>query len=319
LPIISNLSRAWKLLDKDVRSKNALAAKLWLREQLYLMRRPRLPDPVFVVGCCRAGTSLVHETLALAHGLASLGYSTPEFWDSLFGPHSNGWESEAASARDARPEHRDRAFAYFSARLGPGRYVDKTCINTLRIPYLLTLFPKAQFVFIYRDGRDNVSSLIDGWRKGGPFSLRSFLGASPEPVAIDHGRFTDWCFFLPPGWRDFNRSPLEDVCAYQWVVANELALNAQLSVPSEQWISIRYEDVIANAEREFHRICERLALPFDGELKARCRELARHTTSLISGPPKLGKWIDNNKSEIERVRHQMAPMMSRLGYDIDPS
>jgi Sulfotransferase family len=311
---MSNLSRIWKLVDSEIRQKNLRALTLWLKEQIYLIRRPPLPDPVFVLGCCRAGTTLIHETLALSRGLASLGYSTPEFWDSLYGPRHNGWESEAASSGDARPEHRDRAFAYFFARLGAGRYVDKTCINTLRIPYLLALFPKAHFVFIFRDGRDNVSSLMDGWRKGGPFSLRSFLGPCPEPVAIDDGRFSDWCFFLPPGWRAFNSAPLEDVCAYQWITANELALHAKSLVPPAQWTSIRYEDVLNDAEREFRGICRQLDLPFDHDLQDRCRDLAQHSTSLISGPPKLGKWRDNNAAQIERVLDRLAPMLERLGY-----
>jgi hypothetical protein len=307
--------RLSRLADKEVLRKNIRAARLWLRERGYLLLRPRLPDPVFVLGCCRAGTSVVHETLAVSSGLRSLGYSTPEFWDGLHGPRHNGWKSEEADASDARPEHRDRAFAYFFARLGAGRYVDKTCINTIRIGYLLALFPKAHFVFITRDGRENVSSLIDGWRKGGPFRLRTFLGASPEPVAIDNGRFDGWCFFLPPGWRNYNRAPLEEVCAYQWITANELALRNQSLVPPEQWTTIRYEDVMANAESAFERVCDRLGVAFDAELQSRCRELAKHTTSLISGPPKPGKWKENNPREIERVIGRISPMMARLGYD----
>ena len=52
----------------------------------------------------------------------------------------------------------DAALRYFYQRLGAGWVIDKTCINVMRVPYLHKLFPRARFVFIHRDGRDNISS-----------------------------------------------------------------------------------------------------------------------------------------------------------------
>lgn len=309
------LSKVKKLLDPEIRQKNIHALRIWARERYFLAAKPEVPDPIFVIGCCRAGTTVTFETIARSQAVRSLGYSTPEFWDALHGPHHNGWASEAASTDDADPKHRNLAFAHFFARLGPGRYVDKTCINVIRVPYLLKLFPDAHFVFIYRDGRDNISSLIDGWRVGGPFGLRQFLGPFPEPVRIDNGRFEDWHFILPPGWKNYNQAPLENVCAFQWLATNQSALEAKTSVPEKQWTEIRYEDLLDRPVEVFHSTFERLGLPFTEEIRQHCANLSQHQTSTISGAPKKQKWRIRNPEEIARIQGLIAPMMKRLGYD----
>jgi hypothetical protein len=220
MPRLRNLP---KLLDPDIRAKNLRAMRFAVRGLYWDVVRSRVADPVFVVGCSRSGTTVTYETIGASPQLLSLGHEIPEFWDSLWGPHHNQWDSEAADANSARPEHREAARRYFFQRLGAGRVLDKTCINVMRVPYLHSLFPEARFVYIHRDGRDNVSSLMDGWLHDGHFALSKTLGPFPCAVNIDGGTFKEWSFFLPPGWRDYNDSPLEAVCAYQWSMANRSA------------------------------------------------------------------------------------------------
>ena len=238
MPSLRNLH---KLLDPGIRAKNLRALRFAMRGLYWDLMRSQATDPVFVIGCSRSGTTITYETIAMSPHLLSFGHEIPEFWDSLWGPRHNGWESEAAGAEAARPEHRDAAQRYFFQRLGGGRVLDKTCINVMRVPYLHRLFPQARFVYIHRDGRDNVSSLMDGWLYDGHFALAKLLGPFPSPVNIDDGAFKEWSFMLPPGWRDYNDAPLEEVCAHQWLTANRLALEASRQIPAKQ----RTKDEIA--------------------------------------------------------------------------
>jgi len=308
------IPRVHKLAQPGVLAKNVRALRLWVRERYFLLRQPALPDPIFVLGCCRSGTTIVYQTIARSLEVRALGYATQELWDGIYGPHHNGWHSEAADASAARPEHRARALAHFVARLGPARFLDKTCIHAIRVPYLQQLFPGARFVFVYRDGRDNVSSLMDGWRKGGPFRL-AFLGACPEPVAIENGMFRDWRFFLPPGWRAYNRAPLAEVCAFQWVTANEMALDAAARVPVPNWVPLRYEDLLSHPVEAFTLAFERLELRFTPDVRDFCATLRERPTSIISGAPAYAKWRTRNPEAIARVWETIRPTMERLGYD----
>ncbi len=304
-----------KLLDPDIRSKNLQALKHRVRGYYWSLFKPNAPDPVFVVGCSRSGTTVTYETLAAAPQFIHFGYEIPQFWNSLVGPLTNGWHSEAAYAEDACPEHRDAAFRHFYARLGAGWALDKTCINTLRLPYLYKLFPNAHFVFIQRDGRDNISSMMDGWRHDGHFRLSQFLGPSPAPVAINGGEFQEWSFFLPPDWRDYNEATLEEVCAYQWIMANRMALDAKQSIPPSQWIHLRYEDIFERPVAMFQGAFERLGIPFTEDLRQHCANL--QPTSIVKGAPKKQKWKEHNPEAIQRILPTIRPMMEELGYSMD--
>ncbi len=128
------LSSIHKLLDPEIRAKNLRALRWELRGLWYDLTRLAMPDPVFVVGCSRSGTTLTYETLAASPQFLKFGWEIPQFWNGLYGPLNNGWESEAGGAEQARPEHRHAALRYFYVRLGPGWVLDKTCINVMRIP-----------------------------------------------------------------------------------------------------------------------------------------------------------------------------------------
>jgi len=315
---MNKLAKLRKLLDPEIRAKNLRALNQAARGFAWDLLHPRQPDPVFVLGCSRSGTTVTYETLAASPHFLSLGVEIPEFWDALYGPLNNGWESEAAGAEQARPEHRSAALRYFFQRLGRGQVLDKTCINTLRVPYLNALFPQARYVFIQRDGRDNISSMIDGWRHGrsdGGFGLEPFFGPFPEPVAINGGEFSEWHFFLPPGWRAYNQASLEEVCAFQWISANRLALDAKRLIPKERWVQLRYEDLFERPVEMFREAFERLYIPFDAALRERCSHLA--PTSIVKGVPKKQKWREHNPEAIERILPTIRPLMEELGYDAD--
>lgn len=313
-----SLAHLLKLRNPEIRRKNLVALSRGVKGLRWDLLRPDQPDPVFVIGCSRSGTTVTYETLAAASRFLSLGVEIPEFWNGLYGPLNNGWLSEAAGAEEARPEHRAAALRFFYQRLGNGLVLDKTCINTLRVPYLNALFPNAKYVFIQRDGRDNISSMMDGWRLGrtdGSFHLTQFFGPFPEPVAINGGEFNEWHFFLPPGWRAYNQASLEEACAFQWLSANRLALEGKRLIPEDRWIQLRYEDLFERPVGMFREAFERLDVPFDTSLRERCAHLA--PTSIVKGAPKKQKWREHNPEAITRILPMIRPLMKEMGYDAD--
>src|SRR5512137_3168020 len=108
-----SLRKLYKLRDAEIRAKNLRALKDAARGLYWDLVRAEFRVPVFVVGCSRSGTTVTYETIAASPHLRSLGHEIPEFWDGLWGPHHNQWDSEAADATSARPEHRRAAQRYF--------------------------------------------------------------------------------------------------------------------------------------------------------------------------------------------------------------
>ena len=309
-----NTPRILKIFDREIGAKNIEALKYELLERYYFFQKIEMPDPIFLIGCSRSGTTVTFETLRKSNRLLSFPYELPQLWHSLYGPWDNQWASECANERNADPAHREKVLAYFYARLGKGQVLDKSCINILRIPYLHALFPNARFVYIYRDGRDNVSSLMDGWRHNGHFNLKPLLGEIPETIAINKGEFSDWSFFLPPNWRDYNNASLEEVCAHQWNTANTLALEAKPLIAEDKWIELRYEDLVESPVELFENIFSRLNLDFDDAIKAHCAVLNKRPTSIVAGPPKKEKWRINNPDAITKILPKIERLMTQLGY-----
>ena len=155
---------------------------------------------------------------------------------------------------------------------------------------------------------------MDGWRHDGHFRLSRFLGPFPGNVSIGDGEFTEWSFFLPPGWRDYNRASLEDVCAYQWLTANRMALEARKTIPENQWIQLRYEDIFSRPIEMFGAVFEVLGVPFSNALAEHCASLNQRPTSIVKGAPKLEKWKEHNPEAIERIFPSIRPLMLELGY-----
>jgi len=311
------LNKIGKLLDPKIRKKNINAIQVSLKECYWERFGHDMPDPVFILGCSRAGTTVTYETIGSSPAFIKFGYEILVFWDRVFGLQHNDWESEVARAKNAMPEHRRQFFKHVYARLGKGRVLDKTCINALRGTYLYELFPNAQFIYIQRDGRDNISSMMDSWNKDGNFGLNQYLGSPKEDIQIENGRFDEWRLFYPPGWRKYNSATLEEVCAFQWINANQHCLDAKSVIPQDQWSHLRYEDLFSRPVEMFEEVFLKLDIPFTSDIRQRCETLNKRPTSIVNGAPELEKWRQHNPQAIKRIIDKICPLQKKLGYDCE--
>lgn len=268
--------------------------------------------PIFVVGCSRAGTTLVYKTLSASSIIGSLNRETHDFWVEMHPLAKKNWATHALSAQDASTEDRDHVTRYFYAGTGKSRWVDKNNQNGLCVSYLHALFPDAYFVYIKRGPGDNLNSLIEGWGKEGKFSTWS--DNLPARVAVENGHYTQWCFFLAEGWRDYLRAPIEQVAAFQYRAANDAILAAKKSIPSQHWVEVFYEDLVRDPVAGFRGIFTACDLPFDAELEAHCRNVL-DTPYDAFGEIRLDKWRDGkNRERVERVLPLVADTARAMGY-----
>ncbi|MBA3871147.1 MAG: sulfotransferase [Anaerolineae bacterium] len=127
----------------------------------------RLQNPVFIVGCARSGTTILSEWFHHHYDVANLSEAN-DIWDpsgypwasSSYGKDSPPiWiDPEAYTARwwrdNERRQTKTRAiFGVYQTVKRAKVFVNKTPLNTFRIPQLLKTFPEARFVHLVRDGR----------------------------------------------------------------------------------------------------------------------------------------------------------------------
>jgi hypothetical protein len=274
--------------------------------------RRSLQRPVFVVGCSRAGTTLVYKTLSESRELGSLQRETHDFWIALHPLAEKDWRSHALGASDARPRDRESVSRYFYSHTGRLRIVDKNNQNGLCVSYLHALFPDAHFVYIKRSPGDNIHSLIEGWGKVEEFATWS--ADLPLEVRIEGGRYRRWCFFLFEGWQRYVNAPIEEVCAAQYAVMNRAILDASQAIPRAQWTEIRYEDLVRDPVEGFRAAFESCGLEFTPSLKKHCANVLATPYNAFS-EIRLDKWRDQgNRERIERIMHSVAPLAIEMGY-----
>ena len=288
-------------------------AVFMLRRKIYSYHKPRLYKPIFIIGCSRSGTTAVYRTFSDSHHLASIRKETHAMWDALHPASETGWDSHELTTAQATVADRSAVTGFYYTRLGTKRLVDKANQNCFRIPYLYALFPDASFVFVKRGGPDNINSLIHGWAR--PAKYGTWAADLPAEVRVDNGRYRAWCFFLFKGWRQFTTARIEEVCARQWLAANQAVLNAKSDVPSHQWAEIRYEDILSDAVTTFRNVFEHLGLPFDDPMEKYCATIVQNPTNAFSRP-RLNKWKEENPERIERILPTIQDMMDRLGYQV---
>ena len=273
---------------------------------------PRAADrPVIVIGCSRAGTTLVYKTLSESPELGTLQRETHDFWTALHPLDEKHWNTHGLDERDATDADRDFVTRYFYAWTGRRRWVDKNNQNGLCVGYLLKLFPDARFVYVKRSPGDNLNSLIEGWGK--PEEFATWSEQVPAVVNIE-GRYRQWCFFLADGWRDYLARPIEDVCAFQYRAINEAILDARARVPAGQWVEVFYEDFLRDPVSAFRGVFEGCDLRFDATLERHCAGVLGKPYNAFSAI-RLDKWKDSpNRERIERALPRVAEVVARMGY-----
>jgi len=270
-------------------------------------RDPIYDRPVFIISPPRSGSTLLFETLAKAPGLYTIGREshsliegTPSLSASELGYDSNRLDATAASPelievlrRRFLAELRDRSGR--SPEQRPLRLLEKTPKNALRIPFLAKVFPEAQFIYLHRDPREILSSMIEAWQSGRFRTYPNLPGWTGLP----------WSLLLVPGWRNLIGRPLVEIVAAQWDTTTRILLDDLDSLPSGRCHIARYDVLLANPAAEVARLCAELGFDwdcsFDGALP-----LSRYTVT----EPAPGKW-HRHADLIKQVLPDLQPTLDR--------
>jgi Sulfotransferase family len=216
-----------------------------------------MAPPLIVLGVGRSGTTLLRVMLDRNSELAipdesffvlQLAHRHPRrvrpdaFFDDLRRlPRLQEW---GVTPEDVRPHLQDgmttgdavaAIFETYAEQAGKSRWGDKTPLYMQHLPLLERLFEDALWVHLVRDGRD---------------AALSFLA-------------------LPPGFsgRTWAQPHTVGQFAARWRVEIEAARALGGRVDG-RYLELRYEELVAEPERELRRICDFALLPWEPEMLA---------------------------------------------------
>jgi len=284
---------------------------------------PRMISPLIIIGAGRSGTNIVRDTLAHLQGW--------ETWDcdeiNLIWRHGNiHHPHDVFGAELARPnvtKYIQKAFHSFKNQSGAQVVIEKTCANSMRVPFIREVFPNARFLYITRDGRDVVLSAAKRWTASVemkyllkklkyvpkidiPFYGLRFVKNRIHQARSQEKRQAVWGPIFP-GMAEWAKSnPLLDVCARQWAESVIEADKAFADMPKEQWHEIKYEDFVTDPKAVLAGIMEW----YDPSLKNSNFEAAVkdiHANSLYGWKRKLDKFSPE-------ALDILSPILERHGY-----
>ena len=271
-------------------------------------RDPLFDRPVFIVSPPRSGSTMLFETLARAPRLFTIGDESHQLIEGVpqLSPESRAFESNRLLADDANSAVTEILRRRFyealrdrdGARPQPGqpvRMLEKTPKNSLRVPFLARVFPEARFVYLYRDPRQVLSSMIEAWTTGRFRTYPHLPGWTGAP----------WSLLLVPGWRELIGRPLHEVVAAQWGAATRLLLDDLEALPADKVAITRYDALVGDPAAEIRRLCAATGLDWD--VPALALRLSKYTVSA----PAADKWR-RHAAEIETVLPALAEQIARV-------
>lgn len=256
------------------------------------------PQPVFIMGLPRSGTTLIEHMLA-AHSAVRAGGELTFVgeWPALLSqllPDAAAFPENLARAWSADAHHtadllRDHYFARAERRglLAPGKllFTDKMPFNELWLPLVRMAFPRAKIVRMVRHPLDVCVSML-----------------SHE---LTHG---------------FNCGYRIDTIVRHLCAVFDLSQHYRREVESDDY-TLRYEDLVRRPEGELGRLLDYLELP----VEPAC--LTFHEQRRYTATPSYAQVAEAlNERSVDRYRHYMeqlepfipslAPWTAASGYEI---
>ncbi len=288
---------------------------------------PRKPGdiftkPVFILASPRSGSSLLFSILSSSMAFWTIGGESHGVVEGIpeLRPLANDNDSNRLTAGNASPpvcEALKTRFTrslrdcggrpYLASGLSAVRMLEKTPKNALRVPFLNAVFPDALFIYLYRDPRENISSIMEAWRDGARYVTYTKL----------EGWDGSWSLLLPPGWRNLRGKPLEQIAAFQWTSANIHILDDLAKIPPHCWTSVSYTELIGDPQNQIRRLCRFAGVPFDKRMAEITSKTLPWSHSTLT-PPSADKWKKNEK-EIMSVLPSVEGVWRRIIQDALPA
>ncbi len=256
------------------------------------------PQPVFILGFPRSGTTLLEQTLTATPAI-SPGGELPLLWEvtnamrRLLGsplPYpealSELWMGDRAEAIETLRDH----YLYQIHRFGVPRtsvlFTDKMPLNEMHLGLIGLLFPAAPLIHVLRHPLDIVLSTYSN--------------------ALSHGFYC--------------AASLESVARHYMLITDLVAhYRAQSDL---RYLPIRYEDLVHDQERVVRQITEFIGVRFEAA-HLRFHENRRHAPTAsyaqVTEPlyhRSVGRWR-RYRRHLAPVIPILRPAMERLGYALD--
>ena len=285
---------------------------------------PKSECPVILLGAARSGTKMLRSILGCHSSLSVVPYDINYIWTM----GNFGLGHDELQPADLSSETRQFIVDFIEKfnSVGPeGRVVEKTVSNTLRVPFVNSVFPEAQYVVIVRDGFDVAASSREQWssRSSGnsiltklkTFPLKHAWGYGVRYVKNLLGGLLPWNSAVRSwgprfkGMDDYvNSHELIETCATQWVRCVEGTRMGLSNIAPGKVHAITYENLVRDPFGQTEGILAFLGLNMEPKVEDFCR-------NHVSGR-NIGKWRDQiDQNDFDKIKDIVNPQMEKAKFE----
>lgn len=279
---------------------------------------------VIIIGAPRSGTNILRDVLTSFDGFCTWPCDEINYiWRHGNARHA----SDQIPADKATPRVKqfiNKAFSDIAKGHSGSVVIEKTCANSLRVPFVDAVLPDAKFIFILRDGIDATGSAKERWtaeidfryllakvkfvpKLDIPYYGIRYIWARFYQVFSKERRLGFWGPALNEMTSILRQHSLSEVCALQWQACVDSAEFGFKRVSADRVIRVRYEDFVMQPAAEVARILKFIGKEVEEE--DICRAVANvSSASLGKGRNALGEL------EVKKLEQMVGETLKRYEY-----
>ena len=237
---------------------------------------------VIIIGAPRSGTNMLRDILTSFDNIATWPCDEINYiWrhGNMFYPSD---EIPSQNVTNQVKKYILGSFNFIHKKYNADFLIEKTCANSLRVPFVDKVVPDAKYIFIYRDGIDVTGSAKKRWTAKLDISYiltkARFIPITDLPIYTARYLFARFFrFFSKEGRLAFwgpaiddmdtilQKYSLNEVCALQWQSCVDKAEDAFSKMSDDKVIRLRYEDFVCQPENELNRILKFIGKDIEAE------------------------------------------------------
>jgi len=271
-------------------------------------------NPIFIIGAPRSGTNMLRDILSEFNDLETWPCDEINYiWRHHNIHMSHDVFTEEQVSNKVRQYLRN-TFLKFQEQHQCKYVLEKTCANSLRIPFIHKIFPEAKYIFIYRDGPDAIGSAKLRWTANLdinyilkkvkfvpatdlPFYALRYIYHRVFKLFSKEKRLASWGPTLPNMQTLLKKYSLIEICSIQWKTCFQKAKNDLGQIDNKQQIHISYENFVNNPQEQLKNILTFL------DIKPDQNSINEHVKNVSN--KSIGKGIqqltNDEKAQVEQI------------------
>ncbi len=282
-------------------------------------------QPVIIIGAPRSGTNMLRDVLTSIDNVCTWPCDEINYIWRHGNVNFHGDDIPVGLCTESTRKYIRGKFVSLSKKYKSHYVVEKTCANSLRIPFVDHILPDAKYIYICRDSFDVTASAEKRWKSS--IDIRYIFRKLRYVPLLDipfYGLRYIWSHiyryfsneervaFWGPSFSGFDKiiktHTLNETCALQWKGCVDASEDAFKSISKTRFLRVYYESFVLNPEVELSRILDFL------EISVPTAELRRVTGPISAASIGIGR-RQLGLEEVKKLDKLVGDTMRNLGYD----